>query len=225
VATPHAFVFDRERKLRYVGRIDDDERGINIKSHDLRNAIDALLAGRDPEVKQTKVFGCSIKWAGKEESVKRFMDKLAAEPVSVEAVDPNGLKALRKNDSGKLRMVNFWATWCGPCITEFPELVTINRMYRQRAFEMITVSANYPEEQKQVLNFLRKHQSSGRNLIFSDTDKYKMVEAFDADWSGALPLTVLIDAGGKIVFRQEGEIDPLELKRAIVAQLKEDRFK
>jgi hypothetical protein len=96
VATPHAFVFDKERKLRYAGRIDDDELGTNIKSHDLRNAIDALLAGRDPEVKETKVFGCSIKWAGKEDSVKKFMAKLAAEPVAVELVDADGLKKLRK---------------------------------------------------------------------------------------------------------------------------------
>src|SRR5712692_7681989 len=65
VATPHAFVFDRERKLRYRGRIDDSERPEYVTVQDLRNALDALLAGREIEVKQTKSFGCSIKWAGK----------------------------------------------------------------------------------------------------------------------------------------------------------------
>src|SRR6266480_2289863 len=69
VATPHAFVFDQARKLRYVGRVDDSERPEWVKTRDLRNAIDALLAGRDAEVKQTRSFGCSIKWAGKEEGV------------------------------------------------------------------------------------------------------------------------------------------------------------
>ena len=166
VATPHAFVFDQKRKLRYVGRIDDDERGDNIRVHDLRNALDSLLAGRDIEVKQTKSFGCSVKWAGKADTVKHYMEKLAAEPVSVESVDAEGLRALRKNDSGKVRLVTFWATWCGPCITEFPEFVTINRMYRQRPFEMITVAANYPDEHKEVLAFLQKKQSSGKNLIY-----------------------------------------------------------
>ena len=219
VATPHAFVFDRERKLRYVGRIDDDERGDNIRVHDLRNALDALLAGRDPEVRQTKSFGCSVKWAGKADAAKQYMDKLAAEPVSVEPVDANGLKALRQNDSSKVRLVTFWATWCGPCVSEFPEFVTINRMYRQRPFEMITVAANYPDEQKEVLAFLRKKQSSGKNLIFGDKDKYKLMEAFDPKWSGALPFTMLIGPKGETLYRHEGAIDPLELKRTILRAL------
>src|SRR6266516_510430 len=99
VATPHAFVFDQQRKLRYCGRVDDSERPEYVKVSDLRNALDALLAGREVEVKQTKVFGCSIKWAGKSGSVKQFMEKLASEPVSVELVDAEGLKRLRQGDS------------------------------------------------------------------------------------------------------------------------------
>jgi hypothetical protein len=92
-------------------------------------------------------------------------------------------------------------------------------------FEMVTVSANYPDEQKAVLAFLQKQQSSAKNFLFGDRDKYKLGEAFDSKWSGALPFTVLISPSGEIVYRQEGEIDALELKRAIVKELKEDRFK
>ena len=154
--------------------------------------MDALLAGRPVPVERTRAFGCSIKWAGKAEQVQQFMAKLAAEPVEVEMAGVEALRALRKNDSGKLRLVNFWATWCGPCITEFPELVTINRMYRRRAFEFVTVAANYPDEKKQVLDFLVKNQASNRNLLFSGTDKYALMEAFDKGWNAALPYTVLI---------------------------------
>jgi thiol-disulfide isomerase/thioredoxin len=61
--TPEVFVFDRERKLRYHGRIDDNHRDeARVTSRDLRNALDALLAGSDPPVAETTAFGCSVKW-------------------------------------------------------------------------------------------------------------------------------------------------------------------
>jgi peroxiredoxin len=221
VTTPHAFVFDSDRKLRYAGAIDDSERMQHVQKHYLRDAIDALIVGKDPPVTKTKVVGCSIKWAGKADSVNAYMDKLAAEPVSVTPVDADSLRALRKNDSGKFRLVNFWATWCAPCLAEFHEFVTINRMYRHRDFELVTVSLNRPDEQKSVLECLKKNQASCKNMIFGSNDRDKLIDAFDPDWQGAVPYTVLINPEGKIVYHETGSIDPLALKRAIVSALNE----
>lgn len=218
-ATPHAFLFDDARKLRYAGRIDDSERPEYVKVSDLRNALDALLAGKEVEVKGTPAFGCSTKWASKEESVRKFMEKLAAEPVTVTPVDEAGLAALRKNDSGKLRLVNFWSTTCGPCLEEMPDLVEINRMYRHRAFEMVTVAVNYPDEKADVEKLLKKFQCSSKNLILAGTDKYKPLAAFDKEWDAAIPYTVLLGADGRVLYKANGKINPLELKRAIVNAL------
>ena len=109
-ATPHAFVFDRNRKLRYTGRIDDMESPFKKpRSQDTRNAIDAILAGRAVPVETTKVFGCSIKWTEKSYLVQQYLDRWAKEPVSVKSIDEQDLHKLINNDTDKLRLFYCWS--------------------------------------------------------------------------------------------------------------------
>jgi len=220
VATPHVFVFDRARTLRFVGRVDDAENPEKIKVQDTRNALEALLDGRPVPVEKTKVFGCSIKWAEKKGWLAEGLKKWAEEEVTVSAIDAAGLAALAKNDSPKLRLINAWATWCGPCVVEFPELVTINRMYRGRAFEIVTVSADPAPLRADVLKFLKDKQASTRNYFAADSDDHDaMINAVDAEWQGELPHTVLLAPGGRVVYRTRGSFDPLALRKAIVGYL------
>jgi len=149
------------------------------------------------------------------------MEKLAAEPVTLAKADAEALRSLRKNDSGKFRLVNFWATWCAPCVAEFHEFVTVNRMYRHRELELVTASLNRPDEEKAVLEFLTKKQASNRNLIFASPDREKLINAFDPDWQGEVPYTVLINPEGKIIYSEKGSVDFLALKRAVVKAMNE----
>jgi thiol-disulfide isomerase/thioredoxin len=219
VATPHVFVFDAARKVRYEGAIDDSQRLDHVTKHYLRDALDALLADQTPTVAQTKLIGCSIKWANKESQVQNYLAKIVAEPVSVDLADAATLAALRTNSSGKVRLVNFWATWCAPCVAEFNEFVTINRIYRIRNFEMVTVAVNDPDERTNVLKFLKKQQASNQNLLFASTDRDKLINTFDPTWQGAVPFTVLINPDGTIAYREDGSIDVLAIKRAITKSL------
>ena len=217
VATPHVFIFDKERKLRYKGRIDDVEKPSKTPhTTDTRAALDELLTNKEVTGNTTKVFGCSIKWASKTHWLKEYREKWAAEPVELETIDEAGIKDLLKNNSDKLRLINVWATWCGPCITEFPDFITINRMYRGRDFEFISISADDPAAKDKALKFLKTSQASGKNYLFNTDDKYKLIEAIDPKWQGALPYTILAEPGGKIVYAKQGRIDVQEMKKAIV---------
>jgi peroxiredoxin len=218
-ATPHVFVFDEKRNLRFEGRIDNSQRESLVKTQDTRNAIDALLAGKPVPVDHTGVFGCSTKWKSKQAGRLAELKKIEAEPVKLEMADAEELKKLRTNPTGKVLLVNFWATWCGPCLSEFPDLQNTWRMYRGRDFELVTVSANLPDEKPGVIKALEKQHASSRNLQFASDDTYAMQAAFDPKWESAVPYTMLIAPDGKVIYRKQGEIDVLELRRIILANL------
>jgi len=218
LATPQVFIFDADRKLRYNGRFDDGEVKA-VKSHDAKNAVDALLAGKEVPVATTRVFGCSTKWADKEADACKSLERWNAEPVSLEPIDLAGIAKLAKNDTKKLLLVNLWATWCGPCVAELPELVTMNRMYRGRNFQLVTISLDDVAKQDEALRVLKENHVSATNRISSADDRDKFAEALDQEWPGPVPYTLLIAPGGKILYRKTGAIDRLELKRAIVGYL------
>jgi thiol-disulfide isomerase/thioredoxin len=215
-ATPHVFIFDQDRKLRYSGRIDDGlgEPGV-AKKFDTRNALNDLAAGNPVKVDKTKTFGCSIKWPEKQNLAENEAAKWKEEAVSLNNIAMDSVKALLANNSKNYRLVNIWATWCGPCVSEFSDFVTINRMYRLREFETVSISMDDTSRKNNALAFLQKKEASFTNYIYNG-DKYQFIDAVDKDWQGALPYTALIAPGGKVIYSTQGSIDPLELKRAIM---------
>jgi thiol-disulfide isomerase/thioredoxin len=216
LATPHVFIFDSERRLRYTGRIDDSEVK-EVKSHDTRNAIDALLAGQPIRVERTRVFGCSIKWADKREDAKKSLQKWDGEPVALESLDEAGVARLAKNEGDKLLLVNVWASWCGPCVEELPDFVTMNRMYRRRPFRLVTLSMDEPEKKDAAMKVLREKHVAAENYILNIKDRDKFADLLDKDWTGPLPHALLIAPGGKVLYRKTGAVDALAVKRAVVS--------
>ncbi len=219
VATPHVFVFDASRRLRFVGRVDDNENPAKATTADARNAIEAVLAGRPVALETTKVFGCSVKWSDKRAWVKDGFAKWAQEAVTLEPVDAAGVKAIAAGDAKKLRLVNVWATWCGPCVIEFPDLVSLHRIYRGRDFEVVTVNADEPELQGKAKAFLESQHASTRNVGYDKNDPYSLIEALDPRWQGALPHTILVAPGGKVLYRSEGAFDVRALRKRITEWL------
>jgi peroxiredoxin len=221
-ATPHVFVFDSNRRLRYEGRMDNSYRAESVKTHEARDAIDALLAHTVVAVKHTGVFGCSTKWKEKQVARLEAMRKIEAQPVSLEMASAADLTKLRTNPTKKTLLVSFWATWCGSCIHEFPDMEDTFRMYGVRDVELVTVAANLPDEKNSVQRILDKMHATSRNLLFASEDTAGLQAAFDPTWESAVPYTVVIAPDGKVIYRKQGSVDILELRRTILASLPSD---
>jgi len=223
-ATPHIFLFDQQRRLRYEGRIDNNSREELVTRREARDALDAMLAGTPVPVENTPAMGCSTKWAYKEKGARDEIAASEQEPVTLELTNAERLKTLRKNGTGKLLLVNFWATWCAPCVDEFPELQKIVRMYRKRELQVVTVSVNAPDEKAMVQKFLDEQHAINTNLQWNTNDAAEAVSAFSAMWNGGVPFTILLGTNGEILYRSQGSFDPLQVKRAILRNLPDDRY-
>lgn len=237
LATPHVFIFDKERKLRYQGRFDDSryEDPKTVKNHDARNAVEALLAGKPVPVEKTRPHGCSTKWRGRSEHVQQEERKWQAAPVVLEEIDAAAVKKLRENGSGKIRLINVWATWCAPCRQEMPDLSALARRYSRREFEMITISVDQPKDKDKVSIFLGQHRmvmvdklaksvkKEGRktnNYLFAGASIDELAEALDPEWPGAaVPYTVLVDKDGTILLRKMGLIDAQKIDKMVLDKL------
>ena len=158
LATPHVFIFDKARRLRYAGRFDDSRfpQEETVKSPDARNAIFALLDGKPVPVELTKPHGCSTKWREKKAAHVVRETSWTQIPVTLERIDAAGVAALRANPTPKVRLVNVWATWCAPCVEEFPSLVALSRQFDMRDFELITISLDALKDEAKAQAFLQK---------------------------------------------------------------------
>ena len=233
LATPHVFIFDKARRLRYAGRFDDSRfpQEETVKQPDARNAIEALLAGRPVPVELTRPHGCSTKWREKHAKHVALETSWTKIPVTLERIDAAGIAALRANPTSNYRLINVWATWCAPCVEEFPELIAISRKFDMREFELITISLDDAKQTAKAEAFLQKQGAGltkrkqdavtkdGRktnHYLYTSADQDALFAALDKDAPGPIPHTVLIAPGGKIVWRQNGVIDPTVARRVIV---------
>ena len=95
-------------------------------------------------------------------------------------------------------------------------------MYGARDFDLVTVSANMPDEKPGVLRFLAKKHATSRNLLFASDDTAALQAAFDPMWQSAVPYTVLLGPDGKVLYSSLGSVDVLELRRKILAVMPSD---
>jgi peroxiredoxin len=223
VATPHIFIFDQDRKLRYEGRIDDSTAIAKVKVSDARNAIDAMLAGEPVLVASTQTFGCSTKWLSSHTAgVARETAKIHAEPVSLTPASADDIKALRASNIGKTVLVEFWSLKCEDCLATFNDYETTWWMYRLRKFDMITVSTDSPKDSAAVLNYLKEQHAGGKNLQFNSTDTKALQAAVGEKWKLGTPFAIVIGPDGTVMYQKSGKANILEVRWHVLATIPND---
>jgi peroxiredoxin len=219
VATPHVFIFDADRRLRYEGRIDDNQNQAVVKAHDARDAIEALLAGKPVAVPHTPAFGCSTKWLSKAADVQREWTKIVAEPVSITKASTVDLNSLRANAGDNVTVIHFWSLKDNSLDQDFTQLETTYRMYRGRSFKFVTVNADAAADADKVTEFLKSQHASSTNLEIAPEDLEAVQTAFESSWKQNEEFTAVIAPGGKLVYSHEGPVNVLDLRHSVLAHL------
>ena len=176
-------------------------------------------------VAETRAFGCTTKWLSKASGVEQEWARIQAEPVTVDLVGAEELKALRANATDKVMLVQLLVDRLrAPAPSQFLDLETTYRMYRQRAFDLVTViDRSRRATSAAVLAFLKKQYASSPNKQFATADRAGLQAAWGVKWNLGAPLTMVIAPGGEVLYQKEGKIDILEVRRAILAAMPDTR--
>ena len=148
---------------------------------------------------------------------KKTVPTVAANLPKVTQIDTVALQNLvkRTGENQKPLVVNFWATWCGPCVEEFPDLVKIDNDYRGK-IDFITISMDdLADINTEVPKFLGKMNAKMPTYLLKTDDEESAINLITKDWEGGLPFTVIYDPKGEIFYMKEGKIKPLDVRKEI----------
>jgi thiol-disulfide isomerase/thioredoxin len=118
----------------------------------------------------------------------------------INVVDDKDLQEIISQRNGKILFLNIWATWCIPCVEEFPTIVKLNKEFKNNDFEVIALSVDLPSEREsKIIPFLKKQGAEFRVIVAEEKSSDEIINMLDPDWSGAVPVTFIYDKTGKQV--------------------------
>jgi thiol-disulfide isomerase/thioredoxin len=126
------------------------------------------------------------------------------------------LEKILKNPANKLFVVNFWATWCPPCVKEIPSFEKVSGEYDTAKVKFIMVSLDFPSQiEKQLIPYIKKHNLSLKVAVMLDIDYNSWIDKVDISWQGEIPATLIFNNNRKIRYFHSGEFDESMLKQKI----------
>lgn len=117
----------------------------------------------------------------------------------------------KPDTSGKFVLIDFWATWCGPCVKELPAFEKINKEYASKNVEVILVSLDFPKQvAKKLIPFIAKKNLQSKVVLLDDVNEDVWIKAIDPNWSGAIPATIIYNKNKRTFYEQSFEYETLE---------------
>ncbi|WP_439151692.1 redoxin domain-containing protein [Winogradskyella sp.] len=131
--------------------------------------------------------------------------------VNLEIYDYDGLKPLINKTDDKVYVVNFWATWCAPCVKELPYFEALNQEYKDQGVEFLLVSLDFPRNyDKKLKPFIKEKKLKSKVVAFDDVNQNRWIPAIDEKWSGALPATIIYSKDKRQFYEKSFTKDELE---------------
>jgi hypothetical protein len=217
--TPHAFLFDKKRKLRYSGRIGDHKNPDREDREELRIAINSLNHGIEPAVVRGLVFGNSIKWIKDRIIAEKTRERFARESVYLKKANIRTLKFVRRNDSKLPKLIYVWSNQDKNNRQELLQLAAIHKIYRKRGLKLVTICVDGNDFTEVAKKLLIETQSSGTNYICSGTEISPVVELRAEEGIETTPFLGLLTSEAKIFYRSTKGLEPLTIKQHIIEVL------
>ena len=131
--------------------------------------------------------------------------------VKIDFIDYDGLELLLNKNDDKTYVINFWATWCKPCVEELPAFQKLYKNYKNKNVEVILVSLDFKKQvETRLIPFIKEHDIQPKVVLMTDSDQNKWIPKVSPEWSGAIPATFIYNKNTRAFFEQSFTYNELE---------------
>jgi thiol-disulfide isomerase/thioredoxin len=145
---------------------------------------------------------------------------LTLAPLQAQDLEKIGIPELEKilaSPDDVLHVVNFWATWCPPCVTELPHFEKLSIEYKDKGVKFILISLDFPSQiDSRLIPFLKTNKITADVRVMTNLDYSSWIEKVDAGWQGNIPVTLVFNNAGKVKYFHPSEVTEQELRDLII---------
>lgn len=146
-----------------------------------------------------------------EKSIPKPLNVYAKDGIKLKSYNYDGLESYLNQKNDTLYVINFWATWCVPCVKELPHFEKLNQKYKNSKFKMILVSLDFPKMiESRVIPFIKQKKLKAEVIVLNDPDANSWIEKVAKEWSGAIPATVIYKNEKRKFYEQSFTEEELE---------------